>query len=573
MNDRPIDVVTAALARAGCGDLRGDPASDNGAMIRCPAHDDRTPSLKVTEKPDGTVLLCCHAGCDTNTAVLPALGLSMMDLFPAKTGRGDEIDATYEYETTPKMQVVRRTGKRFHQERLEGDQWVKGGVPRKALVIYRRASVLAEAALGGDVIVVEGEKDADRLRSDGFIATTNPMGTGMWLDRYAQDFEGASKVIVVADKDEPGHNHARQVAESLRSVVDDVVVVEALVGKDVSDHLAAGHGVDELVPIGEGDPARDDDDEFIVPLINWAQVHDPGDDVVEGLAMYGRWTQFVASPKVGKSSLLVFMAIELSEGRDPFDGTPRDPVEFLYCDGEMGRLDLEELIRACGHDPVKLNLPATTERMRLDTEMGAERLLRRVDRLGSRGVLLDGLNGFVDPAASENTDNTWRPLVRYTVDPLKSRGITILSADNYGKDPKLGSRGSSVKTDKADGVIQVGRTDNGVRLHVTHSRGGAYLTADLNLDAEGFDRSRPIRFRRAFGGWPAGTAVVAAMLDSLGVPLDDGRTKVRARLNDEIDAAKAAGGDGSQFRAGNEVLNAALRYRRNPVVNPATVAP
>ena len=74
--------------------------------------------------------------------------------------------------------------------------------------------------------------------------------------------------------------------------------------------------------------------------------------------------------------LLLWIAIELSEGRDPIDGTPIDPVTVLWCDGEMGRDDLEELIRACGHEPLALaNLHCTNERMRLDTEAGASRLL------------------------------------------------------------------------------------------------------------------------------------------------------------------------------------------------------
>jgi putative DNA primase/helicase len=32
-------------------------------MARCPAHDDRTPSLSIRDTDDGKVLVCCHAGC------------------------------------------------------------------------------------------------------------------------------------------------------------------------------------------------------------------------------------------------------------------------------------------------------------------------------------------------------------------------------------------------------------------------------------------------------------------------------------------------------------------------------
>jgi CHC2 zinc finger len=35
-----------------------------GWVARCPAHDDRTPSLSVRDSTNGKVLLGCHAGCE-----------------------------------------------------------------------------------------------------------------------------------------------------------------------------------------------------------------------------------------------------------------------------------------------------------------------------------------------------------------------------------------------------------------------------------------------------------------------------------------------------------------------------
>ncbi|MDR0701226.1 MAG: hypothetical protein LBF61_02265 [Azoarcus sp.] len=50
-------------------------------IARCPAHDDRSPSLSIRETGDGRVLLHCFAGCDVSE-VLSAMGLSLGDLFP-----------------------------------------------------------------------------------------------------------------------------------------------------------------------------------------------------------------------------------------------------------------------------------------------------------------------------------------------------------------------------------------------------------------------------------------------------------------------------------------------------------
>jgi|GEM_PF-6642842 len=56
--------------------------SADRVTARCPAHDDRSPSLSVTSGDDGRALVHCHAGCET-LAVLAALGLEARDLYAA----------------------------------------------------------------------------------------------------------------------------------------------------------------------------------------------------------------------------------------------------------------------------------------------------------------------------------------------------------------------------------------------------------------------------------------------------------------------------------------------------------
>lgn len=50
-------------------------------LARCPAHDDRSPSLSVRELDDGRILVHDFGGCDTGN-ILAALGLDMAALFP-----------------------------------------------------------------------------------------------------------------------------------------------------------------------------------------------------------------------------------------------------------------------------------------------------------------------------------------------------------------------------------------------------------------------------------------------------------------------------------------------------------
>ncbi|MGH8133953.1 MAG: DNA primase [Steroidobacteraceae bacterium] len=62
-------------------------------LARCPAHEDRSPSLSVRELDDGRVLVNCFAGCGA-VDVLDALGLEWSALFPERIGGGAATHST-----------------------------------------------------------------------------------------------------------------------------------------------------------------------------------------------------------------------------------------------------------------------------------------------------------------------------------------------------------------------------------------------------------------------------------------------------------------------------------------------
>ncbi len=55
--------------------------SGRGWLCNCPAHNDKSPSLSVTDTDDGKTLIRCFAGCSAE-AVVSSMGLQMKDLFP-----------------------------------------------------------------------------------------------------------------------------------------------------------------------------------------------------------------------------------------------------------------------------------------------------------------------------------------------------------------------------------------------------------------------------------------------------------------------------------------------------------
>jgi putative DNA primase/helicase len=110
---------------------------------RCPAHDDRTASLSISESENGRVLLKCHAGCEFD-AILKAAGIE-----PTKPNGEDRtkpnIVATYDYHNATGIllyQVVRFAPKDFRQRRPDGNGgwvWKMAGVER---VPYRLPELL-----------------------------------------------------------------------------------------------------------------------------------------------------------------------------------------------------------------------------------------------------------------------------------------------------------------------------------------------------------------------------------------------------------------------------------------------
>jgi putative DNA primase/helicase len=93
-------------------------------MARCPAHDDRSPSLSISSGKDGKVLVRCHAGCDQRDliAVLQARGL---------------------WQTTGRALVIARNPWRRLAEDPNADALKRGAA---ALAIWQ-ASQVAEGSL------------------------------------------------------------------------------------------------------------------------------------------------------------------------------------------------------------------------------------------------------------------------------------------------------------------------------------------------------------------------------------------------------------------------------------------
>src|SRR5262249_29923951 len=127
---------------------------------------------------------------------------------------------------------------------LTGEGWYPGKPPGPKIP-YRLPELLTSDT---QVVIVEGEKHADKLAASGVITTTASEGAGKWTEDLAQHFKGRD-VIILPDNDEPGRNHATSVATNLHGVAARIRIVElpGLPRKgDISDWLDAGNTIEQL---------------------------------------------------------------------------------------------------------------------------------------------------------------------------------------------------------------------------------------------------------------------------------------------------------------------------------------
>jgi DNA primase len=174
--------------------------------------------------------LKCFAGC-TAEAICGIINITTRRLVSAETreiGSAKHCGATYDYhDASGKVvfQVVRYEPKDFRQRKPDatapdGWTWNTKGVEK---VLFRLPEILRDVQSGKFIFVCEGEKDALAMAERGLSATCNPGGAGKWQDSFTETLRGAD-VVIIADKDKAGRDHAQLVAGKLHGVAKSVRV-------------------------------------------------------------------------------------------------------------------------------------------------------------------------------------------------------------------------------------------------------------------------------------------------------------------------------------------------------------
>jgi hypothetical protein len=352
-----------------------------------------------------------------------------------------QIERIYSYEDEKGellYEVIRFNPKGFSQRRPDGNGGYIYNTQGVRKVLYKLPQLIA-TPLEVPVFIVEGEKDADRLISEGLPATTNPGGAGKWLPEYNEYFRGRA-VAVLPDNDEAGRKHAKMVAGSLCGIAASVKIVKlnGLPPKgDVSDWLdpsspngsavaSAGHKFGEISILVDNTP------EYVLeePWTRKADVVKMSEIEPEdvkwlwpGSFPLGMITLLVGDPDLGKSYFSMYVASMVSNGGTWPDGTPCPQAQALILNAEDALANtVRKRLHILGADADKIiAIRAMTEK----TEDGQfsdhfniasdrtylEEVLR--DNPGVRLVVIDPLSAYFGSA-----DTFKESVVRAILSPL-----------------------------------------------------------------------------------------------------------------------------------------------------------
>jgi hypothetical protein len=273
-------------------------------------------------------------------------------------GRGGGFAGTYDYLGFQKVRFPKGHDPRFAIRHRVGNSWKWGAGGADTKVLYRKDEVDEAIAAGHTILVVEGEKDVDRLWSIGIPATCNAHGAAdptknqqpKWKAEHSEQLRGAA-IVVIPDHDNAGYAHADAtcklslgVAKSVRRLVLRDHWQACPKGGDVSDYLDAGHTREDLDALieqaldyapgtskayapgpgaGSGGKAHVGEDlkrmtfdpiKYVVPSV-----------IVEGL------TILAGKPKLGKSWLMLHATLAVARGGFTLGNMHCIEGDVLYC--------------------------------------------------------------------------------------------------------------------------------------------------------------------------------------------------------------------------------------------------
>jgi 5S rRNA maturation endonuclease (ribonuclease M5) len=482
----------------------------------CPFHDDKEPSFCFNsdkgqyycqgcgKKGDFIHFYAKLNGLDTRRDLGIVLKGIANDFGIAVEQKKSKMVKAYDYTDAKGeliFQICRMEPKDFRQRRPNGKGgfiWnLKGVEP----VLYQ----LSEVMNAQEVLIVEGEKDADNLAKLGFVATTCPMGAKKWRDSYNQYLEG-KKVILIPDNDNQGKEHMAKIGASLNGKTANLKLLElpGLQSKgDISDFIEKFNGDKEAAA------------ERIALMIENAKPYEPPKtysyedailgtnnfrsiEVSERKALLSPWCKensngLIFGPRgIGKSWFVIGVLDAISRGQDFGAWRCEKSVTCMFVDGEMTISDMQERIDDLNLLSGERKNPLFIYSDHYANQLGLPRasLINETWRTKMKSILiakkikfwvLDNIASLA-PNLDENKKQDWDPINQFLLD-LRFNGISTCLLHHESKEGK--QRGTSAREDNLDYSIQLKypsdyMPEDGCRFVVRFTK-ARVKTANLNL--------------------------------------------------------------------------------------------
>lgn len=269
------------------------------------------------------------------------------------------------------------------------------------------------------------------------------------------------------------------------------------------------------------------------PLVDWHALWKDNSEeewILEPLLPARRLIALYSPPKVGKSLLMLEIAVAVSKGEEALGTKPDRAYRVLYVDFENDpRGDVRERLDAMGYGPADLDnlcyLSFPTMRG-LDSEAGSLELLACVEEYGCEVVVIDTVSRSV--GGEENENDTWLRFYRHTGLKMKQAGVAMIRLDHTGKDETKGQRGGSAKVGDVDAVWKLTRaSDETFKLTCEANRMPVAEKEIVLVRLE----TPVLRHKVEGSGWRAVSDAqvkdAIRYMDEAGLPLNAGREQAR----------------------------------------------
>jgi 5S rRNA maturation endonuclease (ribonuclease M5) len=284
------------------------------------------------------------------------------------------------------------------------------------------------------VILVEGEKTADALIKNGFVATTAMFGANAPIEKTDWSPLQGKELIIWPDNDEAGIDYAERLSKHLTNICSFTSVLSP--PQDKKDKWDAADSVEENFDIrsflNSAKSCNPKLPSFTISEFLNDNSPMPEDLIAPRLLTPGGLLLIGGAPKVGKSDFLINFLIHMAAGEKFLGFQPPRPLRIFYLQAEIGYHYMRERIKKLKVSKAIIakassNLVSTTNIQMILNDNGVDTVCKTVAHNFPNQKIdilcIDPIRNLFDggaPGSSENDNNAMLFFLQNRIEKLRS---------------------------------------------------------------------------------------------------------------------------------------------------------